>query len=314
MTAHVDEAERQRALDIYHVVDTFPEAAFDDIVCLASQLCKVPIALISLIDRDRQWFKAREGLPVSETSRDVALCDHAIRMPDTLLVVPNALEDARFSSNPLVTGDLMIRFYAGMPLVTPGGAAIGTVCVIDHTPRTLDESQRKGMAALARLTMNLLETRHRQRELERAILFAADTATGSLEPDTAFDLEAANQCTIAIVELQDLSEATHKIGERAMRRALAQLEQLLHTGLRPQLHDSVNHVTGSPELIVMLHGSDTADTLAALRERVAAFEREHSLVVLVAAAHSMEVNEPLESIYLRADLALSQAKDVQYAE
>ena len=306
MPTDLDESERQRALDVYHVVDSFPETAYDDIVRLATQICDVPMAIVSLIDRDRQWFKASSGLAMSETTRDVAFCDHAICFPDQMLVVPDAVADPRFTTNPLVTGDLSIRFYAGMPLVTPGGAPIGTVCVLDREARVLSDGQRDGLASLARLTMNLLEARHRQRELERAVLFAAQAATGSPELDAA-PVEPG-LCTIAIFELQDISAAIKRLGERVTRRVMVQLEQLLHTGLRPKLHDS-NHVSDSADLIVMLNGADTAATLQSLRDKVASFEREHDVRVLVGIAHSEEVNERLESIYLRADIALSEAKD-----
>ena len=307
MSVHLDESERQRALDAYHLVDSFPEAAYDDIVRLATLLCGVPIAIVSLIDRDRQWFKASAGLPMSQTSRDVAFCDHAIRRPEELMEVPDATVDPRFRANPLVTGDSGIRFYAGMPLVTPGGAPIGTVCVLDRQPRVLDQAQREALAALSRLAMNLIESRHRQRELERAVQFAAQAATSEALPEAASDDHG--RCTIAIFEVQDLAGAASRIGERAVRRALAQLEQTLSSGLRPERHDSVNHVTHSAEMIVLLHGADAESALQSLLQRVEAFEREHGLRVLVGSASSEEINERIESIYLRADIALSAEKD-----
>jgi GAF domain-containing protein len=168
----LDEAARQRALDTYHVLDSLPEEAYDDVVRLASVVCGVPTALVSLVDRDRQWLKARIGFELSQTPRDVAFCDHAIRTPDRLLEVPDASRDPRFAANPLVTAEGGVRFYAGVPLVTPSGAAIGTVCVIDQQPRELDERQREALASLARLTLNLLEQRHRERGLERQLAFA----------------------------------------------------------------------------------------------------------------------------------------------
>ena len=165
MSVHSNEHARQRALDAYRAVDSLPEVAYDDIVRLASMLCDVPIALVSLIDRDRQWFKASCGLEMRETSRDIAFCDHAIRQPGQLMEVPDARNDQRFADNPLVTGSTAFQFYAGMPLVTPSGAAIGTVCVLDQKPRALNESQRQALASLARLTMNLLPCWQPQRRL-----------------------------------------------------------------------------------------------------------------------------------------------------
>jgi GAF domain-containing protein len=144
----VAELERRAALGSYQVLDTSPEPAFDRIVRLAALLLDVPIALISLIDAERQWFKSRYGLEAPETPRALAFCDHAIRGSD-VMIVPDAGKDPRFRDNPLVTGDPNIRFYAGAPLVTPGGFALGTICAIDRTPRQLSARDAAVLAALA---------------------------------------------------------------------------------------------------------------------------------------------------------------------
>ncbi|MDE2298308.1 MAG: diguanylate cyclase [Burkholderiales bacterium] len=158
------EAERRRlaTLASYAVLDTPPEADFDDLVRLAAQICGTPIALISLVDEHRQWFKAVYGLEMLETERQLAFCDHAIRQPGTL-VVPDAAADARFARNPLVSGAPHIRFYAGAPIVLPGGQALGTVCVIDTVPRRLDAAQLGALQALARQAAALFELRQRTR-------------------------------------------------------------------------------------------------------------------------------------------------------
>ena len=150
MSTEHSEASRQRALDVYHVVDTFPEVAYDDIVTLASQLCGVPIALISLIDRDRQWFKSRHGLDVLETPRETAFCAHAI-LDHAVLQVADTLQDARFADNPLVTGDPRVRFYAGAPLAAADGSLVGTLCLIDQRARQLDDQQLSLLRDLADL-------------------------------------------------------------------------------------------------------------------------------------------------------------------
>ena len=305
MSTSQSEIERQRALDTYRVVDSLPEAAYEDIVKLASLLCGAPIALISLIDRDRQWFKARTGLDIEQTSREVAFCDHAIRQPDQLMEVRDARQDERFASNPLVTGAPDIRFYAGMPLVTPGGAPIGTVCVIDRKPRELGDEQRAGLAALARLTMNLLEARHREREHERAaLLAAAQQAEAAMH-----EAPAGDGFSVALFEVQDLIGTSRRLGDRAFKRALEQLEHALEAALRSGAGDSVSHAAGSGELIVVLHGNDVGGAYAALRAAASAVERETGIRVASAAAQSKAADERLEMVFLRADEALSRVKD-----
>jgi GGDEF domain-containing protein len=305
MTAHA-EAARQRALDTYRVVDSLPEAAYDDIVRLASLLCEAPIALISLIDRDRQWLKARTGFDLAQTPRDVAFCDHAIRAPDSLFEIADATRDARFEQNPLVTQAEGVRFYAGMPLVTPSGAAIGTVCVLDRQPRELSEGQRAGLASLARLTMNLLEARHRERELERAARFDAMP-----EPPPAAAPVAAEGFTVAVFEVQDYAGAVERSGERAIERALSQFEHALEACLQSGRGDSISRSTGSPEAIVVLRGDHVDDSLRALEEAAAAFEARTNLQVLGASAAALEPGESPDAVFLRADSGLSEAKDAR---
>lgn len=164
-----DERERLAALREYHVLDTIPEQTYDDLVFLAAYVCKTPIALISLVDEQRQWFKARVGLDVPQTSRDLAFCAHAILQPDRVMQITDATRDERFATNPLVTGAPNIRFYAGTPLRTPDGRAIGTLCAIDRKPRELDEDQQRALRALSREVMAQLELRRTIHTLEQAL-------------------------------------------------------------------------------------------------------------------------------------------------
>ena len=157
--AEVSEAARLAELDSLAVMDTEAEAAYDELTRLAAAYFKAPIALISLVDDKRQWFKSRVGLDAAETPRELAFCAHAIRNPDTVLVVPDAFEDARFAQNPLVTGDPNIRFYAGAPLVTSTGQPLGTLCVIDTEPREMDASQFETLQFLASQVIQRLEAR-----------------------------------------------------------------------------------------------------------------------------------------------------------
>jgi len=158
-TCSPHEQQRLQALRGYGILDSLPEADYNHIVMLASQICQTPIAVISLVDMDRQWFKAQVGLDVSETPRDQAFCAQAIQHPSCVMEVSDATLDPRFSANPLVLGHPNIRFYAGVPLVTKAGDALGTVCVIDQKPRTLTASQTDALKVLGSLVMSMLEMR-----------------------------------------------------------------------------------------------------------------------------------------------------------
>lgn len=158
LSSAADEDARLRSLAALHVLDSPPEPIFDDLVLLASHLCEAPIALVSLVDGNRQWFKARCGLEKDETPREYAFCAHALAAPE-LLEVPDALADARFCDNPLVTGAPGIRFYAGAPLVGRGGAIYGTLCVIDTVARRLSQPQRDALMRMSRQVVSQLEAR-----------------------------------------------------------------------------------------------------------------------------------------------------------
>jgi PAS domain S-box-containing protein len=173
--ATLGEADRLAALRRYQVLDTPQEPAFDRIVRLAALLLDVPIALISLVDVERQCFKARYGLDERETPRTIAFCDHAIRGGD-ILVVPDAELDPRFCQNPLVTGEMHLRFYAGAPLVTPEGFALGTICAIDRVPRQLNSRDAAILAALAEQVVHELEVRSALGELYREVAEGRRTA------------------------------------------------------------------------------------------------------------------------------------------
>ena len=153
-----NETDRLAALYSLDILDSAPEQDFDDIVALAATVCGTPMSLVTLVDIDRQWFKARIGNELPETSRDLSFCAHAILGRD-LLVVPDATKDARFADNPTVTMDGGIRFYAGAPLITTEGYALGTLCVIDSEPRKLDVEQLQALRALARQVTSQMELR-----------------------------------------------------------------------------------------------------------------------------------------------------------
>lgn len=163
-----NETERLNALHDYEILDTEAEEAFDNLTRLAVYICKTPIALITLLDSDRQWFKSRIDLTERETSRDVSFCAHAILQPGPMQV-PDAATDERFKDNPLVKSEPKIRFYAGAPLVTEEGYKLGTLCVIDRVPRELTDGQIAALRVLSRQAMTLMKLRRERLRLSRAL-------------------------------------------------------------------------------------------------------------------------------------------------
>ncbi len=163
-----NERERVGKLRSYNILDTLPEESFDRVTRLAADILDVPIALVSLVDSERQWFKSKVGLDADETSREISFCGHAI-MGDDLFVIEDATKDARFADNPLVTAGLNIRFYAGAPLQTPDGLNIGTLCAIDDKPRQLNQRQRRLLLDLSHVIVDEMELRVALKESMNAV-------------------------------------------------------------------------------------------------------------------------------------------------
>jgi GAF domain-containing protein len=162
------EAARVAALDRYAILDSEPEEAFDDLVILASHICRTPIAMLSLVDDHRQWFKSKVGVEVRETPKESSICVHAIQQQD-LFIVPDTHQDPRFRENPLVIGEPRIRFYAGAPLINEDGYALGTLCVVDRDARSLDDDQKEALKALGRLALRQMELRRNLQLLKEAL-------------------------------------------------------------------------------------------------------------------------------------------------
>ena len=213
-----NESARLEALRRFDVLDSLPQQIFDDITQLAATLCDTPIALISLVDEKRQWFKSRIGLDLSQTDREVAFCSHAILEPRNVMVVQDATGDVRFHDNPLVQGAPDIRFYAGAPIVTEDGLALGTVCVIDRAPRSLTARQEEALRSLSRLVVTLLEHEKQRRDEAR---LASDRAR-----QTVLYLQALEAESLDLMSFVDRDYVYRYVNQT----------QLDHFGLR---HDEI---------------------------------------------------------------------------
>lgn len=229
-----NEPARLAALHQYNILDTPAEAEFDGITDLAAHICETPIALICLIDCDRQWFKSKVGLDISETTRQVAFCAHTILQTEPL-IVPDARQDARFADNPAVTSDPKVRFYAGVPLLTPEGHAIGTLCVVDYVPRQLSSKQTQFLQVLANQVMTQLELRRHLADSSKMVirLQQSEQALKSIRADLEIQVRERT------AELVDTNEALQKQAERdrllgmiaARIRQSLNLDEILNTAV-----------------------------------------------------------------------------------
>ncbi|GAA4450670.1 hypothetical protein GCM10023189_11640 [Nibrella saemangeumensis] len=178
-----NEAERLRALREYQILDTLPEEAYDDITRIAAEITGTPIALLNLVEENRQWTKSRYGMDVTNTPRELTFCSHAILNPDEMLIVEDARYDERFHDNPLILTDPKVIFYAGVPIVDPLGHAFGTLCVIDNRPRNLPDNKLQALKALANLVNVHLELRKARIDLEELQSTGPTTPVGTEVPD-----------------------------------------------------------------------------------------------------------------------------------
>lgn len=332
-----NEAQRIKALHAYGVLDSAAEQSFDDIARLAALCCDVPIALISLVDTDRQWFKSHVGLDAAGTPRAISFCSHAILEPEKVMVVPDAREDARFAVNPLVTGDPRIVFYAGAPLVTPTGEAIGTLCIADHKPRTLSDRQYRMLRGLAAQAMTQLELRRSLMMLEASVesqtryVDQLERQREELEQESATDpltnlgnrrafverldvelLRASSQGTglsLMILDVDHFKRYNDSFGHPAGDEVLKRLATVMKAACRS--HDFAARI-GGEEFAVVMPGTTResafviAERLRRSVQRAVWSHRPVTVSVGVALAHAgLETATQLQE---RADEALYRSK------
>lgn len=255
-----NEVARLRALDAYDILDSLPERSFDDFARLASIICQTPIALISLLDDHRQWFKARIGLAATETPREDAFCAHAIMSPDSVMIVKDALADPRFAQNPLVLGDPKIRFYAGAPLVTPSGEALGTLCVIDAEPREITAAQAEALRIMAAEVVSQLELRRSILTLEQAVIqqgtYVEELEGSKRELEEAESRLIAAAMTDALTGLPNRRALKQKLEEehqRARRHRTDLAIVMIDIDYFKDINDALGHPAGDAALTTVAH-------------------------------------------------------------
>ena len=292
------ETERQRALDELRLIEVLPQAVYDDIARLASSACGTPVALDSLLDRGRQWFKAHPGTDDTETSRDIAFCEHAIRQPTRLLEVKDARLDPRF---------------AGNPLVTPAGHAVGTVCVWDTAPRELEVKQREALESLARLTVHVMDAHRRELSLQKQLLLEQAVVEATVQSAPAATVaDAVEGFAVLIVELQRVADWVFTRGERHVERVRGDLEQSIEQVLQRHGGGHASRVSGSGELIVLILGADRDLTRDVIEAHVETVAKQQNMQFVCASAFSDRADDRPETVYLQADVSLSEAKDRLY--
>lgn len=251
-----NETDRLQALHAYQVLDTLPEQAYDDIVRLASFICSTPIALVSMVDENRQWFKARLGMDLAQTARDISFCAHALAQMDELLIIQDTQADSRFTDNPMVWSAPHIRFYAGAPLLTSTRQVLGTLCVLDYTPRDLSPEQKFALSALARQVVAQLELRRKTNRLE--LLSTTDALTelpnrhaslGTLQEEFDRSQRYALPLSFLLVEIDQFKQLNAKSGRAVGEDILKSVAGVLRKEARS--HDTVGRYGDSTFAVIL---------------------------------------------------------------
>lgn len=325
---HPQESDRLASLRAHHILDTDPDGAFDDLTALTAEMCDVPIALISLVDESRQWFKSRVGLDTTETPRDISFCGHAICADETL-VVEDALEDERFHDNPFVVDGLNLRFYAGAKVVDANGLPLGTLCLIDDKPRRFDAQQQKQLERMASQVSRQLAMHKLLSEISDAS--HRDELTGLLNrrglTDTLKQLCVAPDQYQALIYLEldrfkPINDSFgHAAGDQVLKNTAARLELAVHQLLSPQDADqaAIARLASDDFAISICTDRDPRWieelVIASLNEAIEEPSRWGEEEFVVSATMGLVCTEPgevmgIEEALSNADIAMCEAKNV----
>lgn len=325
-----NEKARLNALHSLEILDTAPEEVFDDITLLASRICETPIALITLIDEQRQWFKSKIGLNITETDRESAFCAHAIAPSSPeIFLVRDTLNDERFAANPLVVSEPNIRFYAGVPLVASGEEALGTICVIDRQPRQLTERQIESLQALARQVSALLKLRQVSAQLAQAnkemqSLSLTDELTGlfnrrgfMFHAEQQFKLNrtprGANGLLLLYADLDELKQINDCYGHHEGSAAITAIGEILKQTFRDS--DVVARLGGDEFTVLAINADEDSDRLVAARleENINKSNEKSGKPYKLTLSVGVVVINPnnktsIEKLMMQADLAMYKNK------
>ena len=308
-----EEEKRLSKLNSYRVLDTPAEESFDRITRLASRMFNAPIALVSLVDKDRQWFKSKHGISAEETSREIAFCSHAI-LQEGVFHVQDATQDSRFSENPLVTDDPNIRFYAGAPLTTGGGLNLGTLCIIDNTPRDFSSEDKDALCDLARMVVDELELRQ---------LASFDALTGVLNRGRLMETghvefrRAARydrSFSVIMLDADHFKNINDTYGHGIGDQVLKQLADICEASLREQ--DTVGRY-GGEEFAILLPETDEANAFIVAQKirkiieqkKINVGERQLQFTISAGIAARQPASRSFDELLNQADKALYKAKE-----